>query len=555
MLALLCAVLQAQAPEVSATVDRTRLAVGEELTLTIRARAPDVEPLDLAAPALTGLVLVRTRDLTDVSTTGPGGPVRTLLRELSLRAARPGAGRIGPVRARQGDATVETEPIYVVIDSAGSPGALGPLARALIESAPPPAGTGDVTLTVIASADTVLTGQQLDLVAVAWFPRGLRDRLRRPPLLRVVAPAGVWAGAAAAPAGVATSRRAGGEWMDPFVVHQVVFPLAPGRLVVPPAVVEYAVPTTYSFFSREERYTLASDSLPIAVLAPPAAGRPADDRGIVGQGITLRLAVEPAEARVGEPMDVTATVTGVGNAALWPEPVVRWPSGLRAYPTEPTLLVVPAADGVVRGVKTFRFLVVPDSAGMLAVPGVRYPYYDVAGQAYAVAQAEARTLVVAPGAEPRAARALPPLLVAGQANRADRLVAVWWPWGWVVVLLLPPLLVLGRRWAVGRAATPSRTPVETSPLARLEAEFQRALAGLVADPEARASAGLGAALRAAGVEAPMAGHVVRLRERLQAARYAGGPPDNEPRLVLELERALHTLGAEAGPGRRVGVAR
>jgi len=554
---VLAALLQGQTPEVSASVDRTRLAVGDELVFTILARTRAPEPLDLVPPQLSGFAIVGTRDLTDVSTTGPEGSVRTLLRELRLRAARPGAGLIGPVRARQGDETVETAPIRVTIDSAGSSGALGSLARALVDRAAPPGGTDDVALTVVASADTVFAGQQLDIVAVAWFPRGLRDRLRRPPVLRVVSPAGAWAGAPAAPAGVATSRRAGDEWMDLFVVHQVVFPLAPGRLVVPPASVEYAVPITYSFFSREERYSLHSDSLPIAVLAPPAAGRPSDDHGVVGERITLRLAVEPAEARVGEPMDVVVTAAGAGNAALWPEPVVHWPPGLRAYPTEPTLTLAPAADGLLRGARTFRFLVVPDSAGTLVLPRVRYPYYDVAARAYAVAETEARTLVVAPGAEPRAARALPPLLAAGAASRADRLAGALWPWGWVAVLILPPLLVLGLSRGPWISHGPMRHPGPTgptSPLGRLEAEFQHALAGLVADPEARASAGLGQALRAAGVEGPVAGHIVRLRDRLQAARYGSGAPDSEPKLVAELERALRALGGGVGAGRRSGVA-
>src|SRR5258706_5733527 len=95
------------------------------------------------------------------------------------------------------------------------------------------------------------------------------------------------------------------------ITHQVVFPLAPGRISVAPASVDYAVPVTFSFFSREERYTLRSDSVGVVVLPLPAAGRPAGDRGVVGHGRTLDLPVGPAGKRVGEPLQISATVSRV----------------------------------------------------------------------------------------------------------------------------------------------------------------------------------------------------------------------------------------------------
>src|SRR5436309_10564233 len=71
--------------------------------------------------------------------------------------------------------------------------------------------------------------------------------------------------------------------MDLFVAHQALFPLAPGRIVIPPATVAYAVPVGFSVFKREERYSLRSDTVPVTVLPLPAARRPADDQPVVGQ--------------------------------------------------------------------------------------------------------------------------------------------------------------------------------------------------------------------------------------------------------------------------------
>src|SRR5205807_2432815 len=92
---------------------------------------------------------------------------------------------------------------------------------------------------------------------------------------------------------------------------------------IPPATVEYAVPVNFSFFSREERYSLKSDSVLVSVLPLPVAGRIADDPRVVAHGLALDVAIEPAQARVGEPLDVNGTVPVLGNVALWPAPPAR----------------------------------------------------------------------------------------------------------------------------------------------------------------------------------------------------------------------------------------
>lgn len=555
LLLALASAFTVQGAEVTATVDRTRLAVGEELMLTVRARTRSTQTLDILLPPLAGFAIVGSRDLTEVAMSGTAGPIRTTVRELQLRAEQAGAVLIGPVRVRQGESTVATEPILITVDSAatGVATALSPLVRALLETAQPPRRADDVALTVIVPDDTVLVGQQMDLIAAAWVPRALRERMRRPPILTFVTPEGVWAYPPFTPAGVAAARLVGGRWMDLFITHQIVFPLAAGRINVAPASVDYAVPVTFSFFSREERYTLRSDSLAIVVLPLPAAGQPAGDRGVVGQGLTLDLRIEPAEARVGEPLEVAATVTGVGNVALWPEPLLRWPPGFRSYPAETGVRLAPM-QGRIAGSKTFRFLAVPDSAGGFVLPDVRYDYFDVAAGRYQAAVAAPRVLAVAPGAEPRAARGLPPLLPRRDEPWADRLGRSLGLAGWLAVALLPPLIVwLTRRprAAPEAAAAGEGAPAhDVSRLGGLEHEFLSVLASHVPDAFARDGDGLAQALRAAGVESAVADHVKRLRDRLRAARYGPRGLGDAAELAAEIEQVLRVLGAESGARRR-----
>src|SRR4051812_11339461 len=559
MLALLAVAALLQGAEVTASVDRTHLTVGEELMLTVRARSRSADAVEIVLPTLTGFAVVGSRDMTEVAfggTTG-GGSIRTTVRELQLRAQQPGALLIGPVRARQGQSVVSTDPILITVDSAPNRTrmSLSPLARALLENTPAPLShrADRVALTMLVPSDTVYMGQQVDVIAIAWIPRELRERMRRPPLLTLVTPEGVWAYPAATSSGVALSRQVGGRWLDLFIAHQVVFPLAGGRLTVPPATVEYALPVTFSFFSREDRYALRSDSITVAVLPLP---RSADNPGtnVVGQALTLDVRLDPASTRSGEPVEAAVIVSGVGNVALWPEPTIRWPSGFRVYPAQTEVRVAPEA-GKIAGTKIFRFLAVPDSAGNFVLPEVRYPYFDATTGHFEVARSSPLALAVAPGAEPRAARLLPSLLPRRGELPADRLSRQLFWEGWLAVLLLPPLVafLVQARWR--RATVPSsealgRPPHELTPLGQLEREFLAVLASHVSDPFARDGDGLAQALRAAGVDSAVADHVKRLRDRLRAARYGPRGRGDSAELAAEIQQVLRVLGAEGPQGSR-----
>ncbi|OLE63477.1 MAG: hypothetical protein AUG74_13785, partial [Bacteroidetes bacterium 13_1_20CM_4_60_6] len=435
MLALwvLAALQSGPAPDVTARLDRTHVTAGDDLLLTIRARTRSAAPVILALPALTGFTVVGSREVTEVTLEALGGAVRTTTRELELRAQRPGALVIGPVRVEQGGRRVTTAALTVTVDSAkvGLATAVSPIARRLIDAATPPAAgePGEhVALTVLLPGDTVLVGQQLDVLAVAWFPRELRARLRRAPILTLQTPEGVWSYPGAAPSEVAASRLVRGRWLDLFVAHEAVFPLAPGRIVIPPATVEYAVPASFSFFSREDRYSLRSDTLPVQVLPLPGAPAAAGDPPAVAQALSLDLRLDPPNGRVGEPIAVTATLSGVGNVALWPEPRIGWPAGFRAYAGE-TGTRIEARDGRIAGAKTFHYLVMPDSAGSFQLPAVRYPYYALAAGDATAATLAPRPLLVAAGVEPRAPRALPPLERDGGPVWTDALAHDLVPWG------------------------------------------------------------------------------------------------------------------------------
>src|SRR5213076_679939 len=68
------------------------------------------------------------------------------------------------------------------------------------------------------------------------------------------------------------------------------------------------------------------------------------------------------------------------------------------------------------------------------------------------------------------------------------------------------------------------------------------------DPVARDGDGLARALRAAGVESAVADHVMRLRDRLRAARYGPRGLGDAAELAAELAQVLKVLDAEPASG-------
>jgi hypothetical protein len=369
------ALVQGSGPSLEATVDEERVSVGEDLIYTLRAVSHSPLPMHVSITPFTGLEIVSRSERSEVSL--GHDPTRTTVLEVRLRAVRPGRWQLGPARAVQGRDTVEAPAVVVDVTAsrAATASTLSPRLRRLLDHARPPV-VGDAAVDLIVSAESVRVGEQVDVVTAAWFPRDLRLQLRRPPTLQPPVIDGVWSYPQATPPGIAATRSVGGRWYDLFVAHQVVFPLLPGTVVVPRATLKYSTPVALQFFSQEERYALSSKAETLAVAPLPEAGRPVGFSGAIGTGLKLERRVSPRVARVGEGVMVELELSGGGNTALWPAPDLQWAPGARAY-SDKVEERVGVTDGRVGGTKTFRYLVVPDSAGALSLPAVSYPYFDL----------------------------------------------------------------------------------------------------------------------------------------------------------------------------------
>jgi SH3 domain-containing protein/oxygen tolerance protein BatD len=537
---LLLLLLQGAAPEIHVSLDEDRVSVGDEVVYTVRAVSHSTEPLDLTIAPFNGFEIISRSERTEVSFSG--GPTRTTILEIRLRALRPGRWQVGPAKAAQGREVAEAAALVVDVDAstAAATPTLNPRLRALLDRAPPPP-RGKAAVALVVSADTVNIGEQVDVVTAAWFPRDLRLQLRRPPTLQPPVINGVWSYPQAAPAGIAVTRDLAGNAYDLFVAHQVVFPLVDGNITIPGATLKYSTPLALQFFSQEERFALSSRPETLVVRPLPTVGRPGDFTGAVGSGLRLERRVTPAAAHAGEGVAVELALSGEGNTALWPPPEVKWPRSARAY-VDRVEEQVSTTAGMLGGTKTFRYLVVPDSAGPLTLPAVSYAYYDLRARSYRSIGVAASSLPVASASELAASVALPPELLRGSSPSFTWRLGQGIPdWVWLGIFLLPPVLVFarGRRLYKRRRVAP---PVQTG-LRAAEERLDAVVRGLVPDPDHRSRTGLAAAVRAAGADSETASRIAALREKLLARRY--GPPGlaaEDTALVTQVEEVIHRLG-------------
>lgn len=552
---LLAAAIATQQAQVSARVNRVEVVVGEELLLTIVARTVGEEPTEIVNPNLTRLALTGTREQSRVRVRG-GSPVRETTRELTLRAVAAGTAVIGSVVVRHGGAVAQSTPIRVTVTvpDAGVVG-LAPHVRALLgEIAPPRLARDDVGLSVYPSPGVVVLGEQVDLVVVAWFPRDIRARLRNPPTLSPPPVRGAWSYRRATPIRPALSRRVRGVWYDLYVLHDVVFPVTAGTLEIGSATVSYSVPLSYSFLSREQRHEVQSEPVAVTVRAQPTAGRPSGFSGAAGRNLRLTVETSGRELPLGGGATVRAELRGVGNLALWPEPAFAWPPGLRVYPegVEERLETV---DGFVGGVKVFHYLVVADSVGAHRVPAPAYPYFDVRRGRYMTLEgAPVEFVATGTSASAGLAGTVPPLMPARARPAVDVAASRMPRWGWLVLALSPVLVAVAIRTARrrrGARGSPSTRRVRAGgELVQLEGDVRQLLEGLVPDAASRDGGALAHALRAAGIDEPVAGHAARVWARLQQAIYGPDGASDPVELAAEARAMLEALGPQLRPSPR-----
>jgi hypothetical protein len=520
--------LAALAADVQATLDRTRVELGETVTLNLRAegggmaQTPDLRPLSqdfavLGSSSNTSLSIINGRRTAQV-TVG-----------VALRPLHAGTLQI-PALSFAGGTTAPLQLEVVAPDPADAA-----------------AGRKDVFLEATIDPARGYVGQQLVYTVRLFFATNLSSGALEDPQL---------AGVDVRRLGDEINYQAerGGRRYNVIERRYAVTPQRVGQLVIPPVAFQGEMVNMTdpdAFFGNGT--PMSATSPPVSMDVRPAPAQAAKSAWLPARDLALHLDGGPTqgELRVGVPVNLVMSLqaTGLPYEAL---PALSLPTldGATVYPDKPVEGTRIEGSWLV-GRRQQGFAIVPSRAGTLTIPETTLTWWNLATDHLEVARIPARTFTVLPaiGAS-NAAPAAPATVMQASPAQATQIapataVGGGMPWRWVAIgsLCLWLMSLLAWLWWRRRqpgvsVATPS---VESRPAAtRLRAAFLTAARGT--DVAGQASALLSWARH----ERPQLQNLSEL-----AAALAPGP---QPDVIAALQRKHYAGADEPALGDRLAAA-
>ncbi len=138
---------------------------------------------------------------------------------------------------------------------------------------------------------------------------------------------------------------------------------------------------------REVKFSSKTTTIDVKPLPP---NPPPDFSGAVGH-FSLTTEVKPKTAQVGDPLTVTANISGRGNFDAVTAPALESDRGWHTYP--PSANFKPDDDIGISGTKTFEMVLTPNEAKK-AVPPLVFSYFDPLKESYVTLKGDKLQVVV-----------------------------------------------------------------------------------------------------------------------------------------------------------------
>ncbi|TMA39023.1 MAG: hypothetical protein E6J79_04720, partial [Deltaproteobacteria bacterium] len=384
---LLVPALAAADVSVRATLDPTQVRVGEASDLSV-----EVDGAQNAVGPSTQVSIVN------------GRMTASITHRYSVVASQPGRFTIGPITVEYNGKTYDAGSVALEVAAAGAPAGGGQAAA--------PAGD-QLRLALSAPRTEVYVGERVPIALTLTIGQVRVTDLQYP----TIAGDGFALDKLPEP----SQRREGAAQVVEF--RTTLVPMRSGALTIGPATMSLSLlvhsrsadPFFGSFFGDQRRpMELHSEPVALAVLPLPEAGRPADFSGAIGH-FQFDVKAAPAEVAVGDPVTITSTISGDGALDALRPPAIAASDRLRVYPVQ--VANQPAANA---GEKVFEQVVIPLAAGTVALPDLRFSYFDPGTRSY---QTVDRPPIVLTVHESAAAHAAPQITggVAAPGSKPERL--------------------------------------------------------------------------------------------------------------------------------------
>jgi hypothetical protein len=364
------------------------LTIAEDGTVQFRILLEGEVSGDVAAPSLRGLEKWNVVNGPSISSQFRYvNGVSSTMRTWSWILAPLGAGRrtIPAVELEVDGQRLLTEPLTVTVEpSAGGRRGREPPGRR--------AGTGervaddDVFIRAAVEPQDPFVGQPA-ILSYRLFTR--REVTSVPQLQEVPSYPNFWTQEIESPSRITPRvERIDGREYQVYTIRQLaLFGTASGETVVP--AVTFSVPVRAQdrspfrrpfFFSSVEPLYRRTLPVTIRVRPLPEEDQPEDFSGAVGR-FALQAQVDRRNARAGEAVGLTVTVSGDGNlrsaTAPSPEEVVDF----TAYPAQ-EMEASPEVDDIFQQSRSWEYIFVPHVPGRQSLPAVEFSYFDPEDETY-----------------------------------------------------------------------------------------------------------------------------------------------------------------------------
>jgi hypothetical protein len=402
---------------VRSEVDTQKLGVEDQVQLSITVSGGSVPGIPL--PALTNLIVASGPASSSQVSFVNGTISQALTHTYWLQPKAPGKAEIGPVQIGSG-ADVKTAPAITLEVVPGSirqqqqqqqaPDPMDPFAggdpfeRFFGRGRRGPAVQPKVFMEAALSRNRVYVGEPVLLTYYVYTQTNITDiRANEGPTYT-----GLWSEVLERPKQAPGGEPAtvNGESFRRFPIEQrLLFPTKAGAITIPALGFKIAVARGGGFFDPMSGTAVVERTTkPVALTALPIPQTP-DFSGAVGH-FTASADLDKTQVAIGDAATLRFSVKGSGNLK-WVDraPELSIP-GAKIYPPQVKSDLQTTTSGI-SGTKTWEFIIVPETAGTLAVPPLHLTYFDPQTGQLAEATTEPRTLVATGSAAPAGSAPVP----------------------------------------------------------------------------------------------------------------------------------------------------
>jgi hypothetical protein len=407
-LALLAPLALAADYSIRSEVDATKIGVEDQVQLTISLTGTG-GPDSIALPSLTNLTVVGgPYQSTQVSIVN-GRMTQARSWTYALRPQAEGPAEVGAVTAGE-----ETAPAIRIEVVAGSVRPQEPARRADPFGRDPfgadpfedffgqrrrPRAEPKVLVELVPSRTTLRVGEPLLLTYVLYTQVAVSNlNFKDAPQFQ-----GFWVEDLEQPRNPPSGEAAtvGGEPYRKFpILRKLLFPTRAGTLEIPPATLRITLPAR-GFFDEGQTIERSTKPIEVSVRALP------DEEGFSGAvgRFEATTSLDKQEVALGEAALLRFRVEGTGNLKWLDRPPKIEVTGAKVYPPQvkSDLEVTPRG---IEGSKTWEFVVVPETGGVLEVPPVDFRFFDPRREQIVTSTTEPLTLQVE-GGQAAAGRTIP----------------------------------------------------------------------------------------------------------------------------------------------------